>query len=317
MANEKKVIVITGPTASGKTALGVELSLRLGGEVISADSMQIYKGMDIGTAKVKYEEMKGIRHHMTDVASPDEDYSVSRWVSEAAQACEDVFSRGRIPVIVGGTGLYIDSLLSGRDFSEREESGETRASLNALYDKIGGEAFRKRLIEVDPERGEKLAPADKKRLVRALEVYTLTGKTITEHDAETKLLPPRYDSLRFALSFRERTKLYERIDRRVDIMMSEGLVKEVEGLLEKGLRPERSAFQAIGYKEILEYLNGKCSLQEAVEEIKRGSRRYAKRQLTWIRRDSGIHWILWDDSPDIDAAASMAARLWEEERYDR
>ncbi len=310
MKSNKRVIVITGPTASGKTALGVEISLRLNGEVISADSMQLYKGMDIGTAKVRPDEMRSVPHHMIDVASPEESYSVSRWVSEAAVLCEDIFARGHIPVIVGGTGLYIDSLLSGRDFSAREENGETRARLSALYDEIGGEAFRQKLIEVDPERGEKLAAADKKRLVRALEVFELTGKTISEHDAETRLIPPRYESLRFALCFEDREKLYERIDKRVDIMMAEGLAGEVAGLIDSGLSEQSTALQAIGYKEIVAAMGGQCTLAEAVDEIKRGSRRYAKRQLTWIRRDEGINWIKWGDTPDINKAADYIEALW-------
>ncbi|MCQ2405872.1 MAG: tRNA (adenosine(37)-N6)-dimethylallyltransferase MiaA [Oscillospiraceae bacterium] len=310
MKSNKRVIVITGPTASGKTALGVEISLRLNGEVISADSMQLYKGMDIGTAKVRPDEMRSVPHHMIDVASPEESYSVSRWVSEAAVLCEDIFARGHIPVIVGGTGLYIDSLLSGRDFSAREENGETRARLSALYDEIGGEAFRQKLIEVDPERGEKLAAADKKRLVRALEVFELTGKTISEHDAETKLIPPRYESLRFALCFEDREKLYERIDKRVDIMMAEGLAGEVAGLIDSGLSEQSTALQAIGYKEIVAAMGGQCTLAEAVDEIKRGSRRYAKRQLTWIRRDEGINWIKWGETPDINKAADYIEALW-------
>ena len=203
---DKRVLVITGPTATGKTALGIALAKRLGGEIISADSMQIYRGMDIGTAKVSPAEMQGIPHHLIDVAEPDEDWSVARWVQEAAAAAEDIFARGRVPVIVGGTNLYIDSLLSGRDFAERDESS-LRAELNAEYDAIGGEAFLEKLRAVDPDRAEKLHPADKKRLVRAMEVYALTGQTITAHDAETQKLPPRWDSLRIALSYRDREAL--------------------------------------------------------------------------------------------------------------
>ena len=306
----KRVLVITGPTATGKTALGVELALRLDGEVISADSMQIYRGMDVGTAKVTAKEARGVPHHMIDVADPSEPYSVSRWVSAAAEAAEDIFARGKVPVIVGGTNLYIDSLLSGRDFAESENPA-LRAELNAEYDRAGGEAFRERLRAVDPERAEKLAPGDKKRLVRAMEVWRLTGETITAHDERTKALPPRWDSLRAALSFADRDALYRRIDARVDVMMQNGLIAEVKRLLDGGLSPDSTAMQAIGYKEIAAYLRGDCTEAEAVETVKRESRRYAKRQLTWLRRDGGLHWILWDGAPDLTAAADRLCALWD------
>lgn len=307
-----RVLAVTGPTATGKTALGVALALRLGGEVISADSMQVYRGMDIGTAKVTAAEARGVPHYMVDVAEPEENYSVSRWVAAAASAGDDIFRRGRVPVIVGGTGLYIDSLLSGRDFaaSPAEKNDSLRAELNAEYDRMGGEAFREALRAVDPERAEKLHPGDKKRLVRAMEVYRLTGETITAHDARTRALPPRWDSLRVALSFASRERLYERIDRRVEQMVAAGLFREVEGLLARGLGPEHTAMQAIGYKEPAAYFRGECTYGEAVEAIQRESRRYAKRQLTWLRRDKGLHWILWDAEPEPERAAEEVAALW-------
>ena len=306
---EKRVLVITGPTATGKTALGVALAQRLGGEVLSADSMQVYRGMDIGTAKATPAEMDGVPHHLLDIASPDEDFSAARWVAAAAEAAEDVFGRGHVPMLVGGTGLYIDSLLSGRDFAETG-GGAVRSELNAEYDRVGGAAFREQLRRVDPDRAEKLHPSDKKRLVRAMEVYRLTGETISAHDARTQASPPRWPSLRVALTFSDRAALYAHIDARVDAMVAAGLFEEVERLLADGLSPDCTAMQAIGYKEAADCLLGQSTRAEAVEAVKRASRRYAKRQLTWLRRDPGLHWIAWDGAPDIPAAAAEVAALW-------
>ncbi len=298
----EKILVITGPTATGKTRLSVELAKALGGEIVSADSMQVYRGMDIGTAKVTQDEMQGVAHHMIDVAEPSEDYSVSRYVAEADAAVRDILARGRLPIIAGGTNLYIDSLIAGTGFAERAEDAALRESLNARYDELGGEAMLEYLRGFDPERASRLHPADKRRIVRAVEVYTLTGQTITQHDEETKKRPKRYDAIKLALSFADRAALYGRINERVDKMVSDGLFDEVRSLLEGGLTPDCTAMQAIGYKEPAAYLRGEMSRDEAVELIKLSSRRYAKRQLTWLRRDDGVWWYLWPEKPDFNAA---------------
>ena len=295
--DQTPLIVITGPTATGKTALGVALCRALGGEVISADSMQIYRGMDIGTAKPTPAERAAAVHHMIDVADPREDWSVARWAEAASAAADDILARGKVPVVVGGTGLYIEALLTGRSYGAAPEDTGLRERLSAEYDAQGAQAFRERLRAVDPERAEKLAPADKKRLVRALEVYLLTGETITEHDRRTRSIPPRYPSVRFALAFRDREALYDRIRRRVDAMAEEGLFEEVEGLLRAGLRPESTAMQAIGYKEVAAALRGECTRTEALDAVKQASCRYAKRQLTWLRRDPDLVWLFREDHP--------------------
>lgn len=286
----EKILVVTGPTATGKTALSVELAKKLGGEIVSADSMQIYRGMDIGTAKVTKAEMQNIPHHMIDIADPSEDYSVSRYVEEADAAVRGILSRGRLPIVAGGTNLYIDSLIAGLDFAEKAEDAALRESLNKQYDDIGGEAMLEHLRGFDPERAAKLHPADKRRIVRAVEIYILTGETITRHDEETKKRPKRYDAVKIALTFADRAVLYDRINARVDKMVSDGLFDEVKGLLDSGLSPECTSMQAIGYKEPAAYFRGEMSRDAAIELIKLSSRRYAKRQLTWLRRDTTVLW---------------------------
>ena len=297
----KPLIVITGPTATGKTALAAALALARDGEVISADSMQIYRGMDVGTAKPTADEMRGVPHHMIDVADPEENWSVARWADMAAAAAEDILARGKLPIAAGGTGQYIDALVSGTDFAAAGDAA-VRAALGAEYDALGGEAFRARLASVDPQRAEKLSPADKKRLVRAMEVYTLTGETITEHDLRSRRLPPRFASLRFALTYNDRETLYRRIRDRVDRMEADGLFDEVEALLRRGIPPESTAMQAIGYKEVAAALRGECSRKEALEAVKTASCRYAKRQLTWLRRDAGLRWLPREEYPDEASA---------------
>ena len=305
-----EILVVCGPTATGKTRLGIALAERYGGEIVSADSMQVYRRMDIGTAKATPEERALVPHHMLDICEPSEDYSVSRYVREAGAVCDRLLAAGKTPVLVGGTGLYIDSLLSGRDFAERAEGDENlRAAIAAEYDAVGGEAMLERLRAFDPERAARLHPADRRRIVRAVEIYRLTGKTITEHDAETRARPPRYRAFTVALSYRDRADLYARIDSRVDEMLAQGLFDEVERLLAEGLSADCTAMQAIGYKEAVLALRGELSRAEAAALIKQSSRRYAKRQLTWFGRNEEAHWIRWGHTPDFDAALSEIERL--------
>lgn len=301
-----ELLVVTGPTAAGKTALGVGLAELLGGEVVGADSMQIYRGMDIGTAKPTPQEMRGVRHHMIDVAEPAERFSAAKYAAMASQCVDDILARGRVPIVVGGTGLYIDALLRREEFAAAPGNSGIRETLEAEYDALGGEAFREKLAAVDPERAATLAPGDKKRLVRALEVYRLTGETITAHDERSKTLPPRYTSMKIALDFTAREKLYERIDRRAARMFENGLVDEVRALLAAGVSDQTTAMQAIGYKETAAYLRGECDLAEAIERVQRESRRYAKRQLTWLRRDDSVQWLRWENAPQESAARQIA-----------
>ena len=305
----EKIVVVAGPTASGKTALGIALAKDFNGEIVSADSMQIYRGMDIGTAKASLAEREGIPHHMLDVAEPWEDYSVARYVEQAEACCRDILRRGKLPILVGGTGLYIDSLVSGRDFAAVDSDQGLREALSAEYDALGGEAMHRRLQEIDPERAAILHPGDKRRIVRALEVYRLTGMTITEHDRQTRALPKRFDAAAIHLNFKNRSALYARIDRRVDAMVEQGLFREVEGLLAAGLSPESTAMQAIGYKEAVRSLQGELRREDAVALIKQASRRYAKRQLTWFNRDKEALPILWEDEPDFEYARRLSTEF--------
>lgn len=294
----KKIIAVAGPTASGKTALAVEIAKRVGGEVVSCDSMQIYKGMDIGTAKPDMEEMSGIPHHMIDIISPDQRYSVADFADNARQCIEDILSRGKVPVLAGGTGLYMDSVLNNTEFVELKGDPEFCREMLELSLREGKEAVHKKLQEIDPEAAENIHPNNLRRVIRALEVCKITGKTFTRVNLESRR-EAVYDALIFGIET-DRFVLYERINQRVDRMMEKGLVSEVKGLWEKGIGKESTAIQAIGYKELIEYLEGKCSLDEAVEKIKMESRRYAKRQLTWFKRNDEIQWIRLDGQADTD-----------------
>ena len=305
-----KILVLCGPTASGKTALAVELALLTGGEVVSADSMQLYRGMDIGTAKPTAEEMAGVPHHRLDVADPGEDYSVARYVQDATACVEDILARGKLPIVVGGTGLYIDNLVAGRTFAPFSGLWRQRLQDRARDEGIG--ALYAQLQAVDPERAARLHLHDEKRILRALEVWYETGETITQHDARTQALPPRYRALRLGLTFPRREELWARIDRRVDQMMERGLAAEVQGLLDAGVPPERTAMQAIGYKELISALRGERTVTEAAEEIKLRSRQYAKRQLTWFRRTPDVKWLTWEETPDFSRALQNSTAYMEE-----
>lgn len=301
----KKLLVIAGPTASGKTALGIRLALKLQGEIVSADSMQIYRDMDIGTAKADSQERSAVPHHMLDLLEPGENYSVSRYVHDATAVCESLFSRGVQPLIVGGTGLYIDALLAGENFAATEEDRRLREELSTAYDLLGGEAMRERLRAVDPERAQKLAPTDRRRIIRALEIYTLTGKTMTSHDDESRLREPAYQALYIVLEYADRTLLYRRIEQRVDWMCENGLFEETEALLRRGISPESTCMQAIGYRQAAQAIRGEVSREEAVLQIKQATRRYAKRQLTWFRRRDDALRL----QPDRMSEEEMLARI--------
>ena len=306
-----KILVIVGPTASGKTRMAVELAQRHNGEVISADSMQIYRTMDIGTAKPTKEEMGGIPHHMIDVADPEEDFSVARYVEMAARCVDDVLERGKLPIVAGGTGLYIDSLLSGRTFAPFSPDSALRGELERELEEKGGQAMLEALAQVDPEAAQRLHPNDHKRIIRALEVYRSTGKTITQHNRETQAIPPRYNALTIGLAFQDRQAMWRRIDQRVDEMVAAGLEDEVRRLLTSGISPKCTAMQAIGYKEFTQALSGEMTWQEAAEVVKLRSRQYAKRQLTWFGRNPNTRWVRWDDPPEFEQGRRASTEYME------
>ena len=285
------IICIAGPTASGKSALAVELAKEYHGEVVSCDSMQVYRRMDIGTAKPTREEMQGIPHHMIDVAEPDEDFSVSRYCRLAAPIVDNIVSRGKTAIIVGGTGLYMDSLIRGNDFAPFPSTGQ-RERLEAQADTVGMDAMLEWLRSVDPEAAARLHPGDRKRIIRALEVYLETGETITAHNRRTQTLPPRYAPLWLGVDFAERAELYRSIEQRVDRMLELGLVEEIKDLLASGVPETTTSMQAIGYKEFVSALDCRCTIEEATADVKQASRHYAKRQLTWFRRNREINWLI-------------------------
>ena len=301
------IVCLAGPTASGKTALAVELAKELDGEVVSCDSMQVYRRMDIGTAKPSPEEMQGIPHHMIDVAEPDEDFSVSRYCAMAAPIVDDIVARGKTAIIAGGTGLYMDSLIRGNDFAPFPSTG-VREKLEAEADEVGLPAMLARLREIDPDTADRVS--DRKRILRALEVYLETGETITEHNRKTRLIPPKYTPLWLGLDFADRGELYRRIDRRVDIMLEMGLMEEIRSLLDSGIPEKCTAMQAIGYKEFVNALEERETVQQAAEEVKKASRHYAKRQLTWFRRNPAVRWLVrsGDDDREILASARQIIR---------
>ena len=305
------IICIAGPTASGKTDLAVALAKAVDGEVVSCDSMQVYRRMDIGTAKPSAEEMQGIPHHMLDVAEPDEDFSVSRYCAMAAPIVDEIVASGKTAIIAGGTGLYMDALIRGNDFAPFPSTG-VREALEAETDRLGMETMLEKLRAIDPDSAGRLHLSDRKRILRALEVYLETGTTITEHTHRTRQLPDRYHPLWLGLDFTDRAVLYDRINRRVSRMLEAGLLHELEALLESGIPETCTAMQAIGYKEFLPVLRGERPLEEAAAEVCQASRRYAKRQLTWFRRNSVIHWLQREESTSADEMFRQARQILRE-----
>lgn len=298
-SNKKQVVAIVGPTASGKTALSVSVAQHFNGEIISADSMQIYRGMDIATAKPSDTEKRGITHHLMDYILPDENYSVARFIEDANTACEDIVSRGKLPIIAGGTGLYIDSFLNGISFSDGDTDFSLRDKLITRCETEGIDSLIDELKAIDPESAERLSTEkNKKRIVRALEIYYTTGKTQTEQNILSRMSPSEYAPVFIGLNFKNRENLYERINRRVDIMIQEGLIKEAAEYFSTNLGS--TAVQAIGYKELKPYFDGEKNLDECIEILKRSTRRYAKRQLTWFRRNEEIKWFFVDDYEKSD-----------------
>ena len=305
------IICIAGPTASGKTALAVNLAHALNGEVVSCDSMQIYRRMNIGTAKPTIEEREGIVHHMLDVCDPWEEFSVSRYCELASPIVDDITARGKTAIIAGGTGLYMDALIRGNDFAPCPATG-MREKLEAQADAQGMDAMHALLASIDPEAAARLPVADRKRVIRALEVYYETGQTITAHNLKTQAIPPRYTPLWFALEDENRQDLYDRIDRRVEIMLDMGLIAEIEGLLADGIPEKCTAMQAIGYKEFVSALRGECTVAEAAAQVQLSSRRYAKRQLTWFRRNPAVHWLRRSKGETTEEIALRARQILEE-----
>ena len=303
------IICLAGPTASGKTALAVALAQALNGEVVSCDSMQVYKFMDIGTAKPTLDEMGGVPHHMIDVADPREDYSVSRYCKDAAPIVEGIVSRGKTAIIAGGTGLYMDSLIRGNDFAPFPSTG-VRERLERQADAEGLEAMRSWLRSIDPEAEGRIQ--DRKRLLRALEVYLETGETITEHNRRTQALPPRFTPLWLGLDFENRQSLYSRIDLRVTKMLEAGLLQEIRSLLQSGVPDTATAMQAIGYKEFVSALEGHGTVEAAADSVRQSSRRYAKRQLTWFRRNPAIHWLIRKDETSGEEIFRSARQIIQE-----
>ena len=304
-----KIIAVAGPTASGKSALALELCKRLDGELISLDSMQIYRGLDIGTAKPTKAEQAEVCHHMIDICEPTENFSAAEFAERAHKVIADVQSRGKKAVLCGGTGLYLDTVLGRLDFGEIESDEKLRGELIAFAEKNGADALHERLREIDPQAAEKIHPNNVRRVARAIEIYELTGKTKTEHDREAIPDSP-YESLIIGLDYDDREVLYNRINRRVDAMIEAGLEGEVRSLVSRGLlSAESTAGQAIGYKEMLGYIAGDCSLGDAVEKIKLGTRRYAKRQLTWLRRNPSINWLYPDRLGDFRSLVCEAEKI--------
>lgn len=308
MNNKIKLITVVGPTASGKTRLGVELAKRYGGEVISADSMQIYKGMQIATAKPAVEEMQGIPHHLMDFLEPNQTYSVAMFVDDAKKCIEDISSRGKIPVIVGGTGLYVDSLLNNISFHESQRDTELSEKLRELYYTEGVDYLLDMLRKFDGESAERLeTEKNPKRIIRAIEFYKTTGITITEQNKNSKNEESPYSAIKLGLNFEDRQKLYDRINKRVDLMVEAGLILEAKRVFNSEL--SFTSVKAIGYKELFPYLKGELPLEECIEKLKQETRRYAKRQITWFKRDKEINWLYPDKADSFEQLFEQAVQI--------
>lgn len=296
METRKPLIVLTGPTAVGKTKLSISLAKALNGEIISADSMQVYRYMDIGSAKIKKEEMEGVPHHLIDVLMPWEEFNVVVFQRLCRQAIGEIYGRGHIPILTGGTGFYIQSVLYDIDFTQTEEDADYRETLEALAKEKGSALLHEMLQKVDPASAEAIHANNVKRMIRALEYYKQTGMRISEHNERERQKESAFASCYFVLND-ERSRLYEKIDSRVDEMLQQGLVEEVRRLMELGCRKDMVSMQGLGYKEIISYLSGECSLEEAVYQIKRDTRHFAKRQLTWFKREKDVVWV---NMPEFD-----------------
>ena len=301
-----KILVLAGPTAVGKTELSIRLAKALNGEIVSTDSMQIYKGMDIGSAKITEEEMQGVKHHMLDVVEPDKAFSVADYKEMAEKAIKDILSRGKLPILTGGTGLYINALTCNMNFTESEKDDEYRNQLNKLMDEEGPEYVHNMLKEIDPISYEAIHPNNRKRVIRALEVYKLTGKPFSSYNAGDDLYKSKYDVYYYVLNM-DRAKLYERINKRVDLMLENGLVNEAKDVLSSKL--SFTSIKAIGYKELLPYFNGEKTLDECVEKLKMETRRYAKRQITWFKRDLDINWLYADKYNSFEELLADAVEI--------
>lgn len=298
--NKPRIIVLTGPTAVGKTSASIGLAKAIGGEIISADSMQVYRQMDIGSAKITPEEMDGVPHHLIDVLDPSESFNVVTFQTMAKAAMQGIYEREHVPIVVGGTGFYIQALLYDIDFTEETDADAYRKKLEQIAQERGVDELYQQLVAVDPKGAEAIHPNNVKRVIRALEYYRNTGKPISEHNETSRQKESPYDFVYFVLDM-ERQKLYDRIDKRVDLMIEQGLVREVEALRHRGFSRNMVSMQGLGYKEILDYLDGDISLEEAIYCIKRDSRHFAKRQLTWFRRERDVTWIHKEDF-DMDEA---------------
>lgn len=296
-----KTVLVAGPTASGKTELAIKLAKRFDGEIVSADSMQIYKGIHIASAAPDTAEMQGIPHYMLEFLEPGDSFSVAEYVKAARAYIKDIASRGRLPIVAGGTGLYINSLADNISYIEEETDENLRRELEKRFDSVGAEQMLNELKEIDPDTAERLNLNDKKRIIRAFEVYRLTGRTITEQNALSKKGEALINPCIIGITYRDREKLYDRINLRVDKMLSAGLIEEAKAALEN---TAGGAYQAIGHKELEGYISGDLTLEEAAENLKRQTRRYAKRQLTWFRRDGRINWIYADETDDVLASAA-------------